>query len=166
MRRAVEGVADLSATTIAAATPLVRVRQMLRRCFVLRRLESYKSTRRVLMSCCYSRPGSCSTRVRASCAQLSWCFAAEKILFSLMQGQRRAPDLKTQIAALKLERIRLSHEKKLRSKALKAAEKRLRKLKKTASQLSSEDLTELLTVKAVAQAEAKAKAKAKAAAAR
>ncbi len=83
-----------------------------------------------------------------------------------MQGQRRAPDLKTQIAALKLERIRLSQEKKLRSKALKAAEKRLRKLKKTASQLSSEDLTELLTVKAVAQAQAQAKAKAKAAAAR
>ena len=74
-----------------------------------------------------------------------------------------ARDLASRLSALLIARADLNRQKKQHAKDIKAAQKRLRHVKKTAAQLSEEDLAEILILKrATAAAKAKAKSAPKA----
>ena len=74
-----------------------------------------------------------------------------------------AGDLASRLSALLTARADLNRQKKQHAKDIKAAQKRLRHVNKTAAQLSEEDLAEILILKrATAAAKAKAKSAPKA----
>ena len=130
------------------------------------------------------RPRSLDNRVFGTCrAELTMVIAKRMRLSKVcVLGFRRpadpsleavpdppAGDLASRLRALLTARANLNRQKKQHAKDIKAAQKRLRHVRKTAQQLSEADLAEILILKrasAAANAKAKSapKAKAKAAA--